>query len=98
MTIGSELRYDGFTVGVPHGGLDIHELRRRLFISRRPRPGIPPQIETSSKSRTEHVPRHCVREVRLQIVNYKRFKALIAEWIDLSIEQCRLQTQSGSEN
>jgi hypothetical protein len=50
------------------------------------------------KSRTEHVPRHCVREVRLQIVNYKRFKALIAEWIDLSIEQCRLQTQSGSEN
>jgi hypothetical protein len=49
------------------------------------------------KSRTEHVPRDCVREVRRQIVNYKRFKALIAEWIDLSIEQCRLKMQSGSE-
>jgi hypothetical protein len=50
------------------------------------------------RSRTEHVSRDCVREVRLQIVNYKRFKALIAEWIDLSIEQCRLKMQSGSES
>jgi len=41
------------------------------------------------KSRTEHVPHDCVREVRLQIVNYKRFKALIAEWIDLSIPLCQ---------
>jgi hypothetical protein len=49
------------------------------------------------KSRTEHVPRDLVREVRRQIVNYKRFKALIAEWIDLSIEQCRLKMQSRSE-
>ena len=32
-----------------------------------------------------------------EVVNYKRFKALIAEWIDLSIEQCRLKMQSGNE-
>ncbi len=49
------------------------------------------------KSRTEHVPRDLVGEARRQIINYKRFKALIAEWIDLSIEQCRLKMQAGSE-
>ena len=42
------------------------------------------------KSRTEYIPRDRVREVRRQIGNYKRFKALTAEWIDLSIEQSRL--------
>ena len=42
------------------------------------------------KSRTEYVPRDRVREVRRQIGNYKRFKALTAEWIDLSIERSRL--------
>jgi hypothetical protein len=32
-----------------------------------------------------------VREVRRLIRNYKRFKALTTEWVDLSIEQSRLQ-------
>ena len=43
------------------------------------------------KSRTDYIPRHCVREVRRLIGNYKRFKALTTEWVDLSIEQSRLQ-------
>jgi hypothetical protein len=43
------------------------------------------------KSRTDYIPRHCVREVRRLIRNYKRFKALTTEWVDLSIEQSRLQ-------
>ncbi len=42
------------------------------------------------KSRTDYIPRHCVREVRRLIGNYKRFKALTTEWVDLSIEQSRL--------
>jgi len=42
------------------------------------------------KSRTEYIPRDSVREVRRQIANYKRFKSLTAEWIDLSIDQSRL--------
>lgn len=42
------------------------------------------------KSRTEYVPREAVREVRRQIANYKRFKALTTQWTALSIEQCRL--------
>jgi len=43
------------------------------------------------KSRTEYIARDCVREARRQIGNYKRFKALIAEWVALSIEHSRLQ-------
>jgi hypothetical protein len=43
------------------------------------------------KSRTDYVARNCVREVRREIANYKRFKALTAEWVDLSIEHSRLK-------
>ena len=42
------------------------------------------------KNRTDYIPRDCVREVRRLIRNYKRFKALTTEWVDLSIEQSRL--------
>jgi len=43
------------------------------------------------KSRTDYIARECLREVRRQIGNYKRFKALSAQWIDLSIERSRLR-------
>ncbi len=43
------------------------------------------------KSRTEYIARQCLREVRRQIANYQRCKALTTEWIALSIEQCRLK-------
>ena len=43
------------------------------------------------KSRTEYVARDCVREVRREIANYKRFKALTAQWLALSIEHSRLR-------
>lgn len=43
------------------------------------------------KSRTEYVARESVRDVRRQIAHYKRFKALTAQWITLSIELCRLK-------
>ena len=43
------------------------------------------------KSRTEYVARDCLRDVRRQIGNYKRFKTLSAEWIALSIEHSRLK-------
>jgi hypothetical protein len=42
------------------------------------------------KSRTDYIPRDWVRDVRRQVGNYKRFKSLSAEWVALSIEQCRL--------
>jgi hypothetical protein len=43
------------------------------------------------KSRTDYIPRDCVRQVRRLIGNYKRFKSLTTEWVDLSIEQSRLK-------
>lgn len=43
------------------------------------------------KSRTDYIPRDCVREVRRLVGNYKRFKSLTTEWVDLSIEQSRLK-------
>jgi hypothetical protein len=49
------------------------------------------------RGRTEYVSRDFVRDVRRQIVNYKRFKELTAEWIDLSIEQSRLKMKSASK-
>ena len=43
------------------------------------------------KSRTDYIARDCLRDVRRQIGNYKRFKALSAKWIALSIEHSRLK-------
>ena len=45
------------------------------------------------KSRTDYIARECVRDVRREISNYKRFKTLSAQWVALSIEQSRLKMQ-----
>ena len=42
------------------------------------------------KSRTEYVRREWVKELRRQIATHKRFKRLVDQWIDLSIERSRL--------
>ena len=42
------------------------------------------------KSRTEYVRKEYVKEVRRQTVAHKRFKGLVDQWIDLSIEHSRL--------
>ena len=42
------------------------------------------------KSRTEYVRQEWVAELRRQIVTHKRFKRLVDQWIDLSIEHSRL--------
>jgi hypothetical protein len=43
------------------------------------------------KSRTEYVPRGSLPDLRLQIRNYKRFRALTTQWVALGIEHSRLQ-------
>ncbi|HDH11005.1 MAG TPA: hypothetical protein ENG83_02160 [Nitrospirae bacterium] len=43
------------------------------------------------KSRTEYIRPVFVKETRRQVKVYKKFKKLIEEWIDLSIEYCRLK-------
>ena len=42
------------------------------------------------KSRTEYVRKEYVKEVRRHTVTHKRFKRLVDQWIDLSIEYSRL--------
>jgi len=45
------------------------------------------------KSRTEYVRKEWVNELRRQIATHKRFKRLVDQWIDLSIEHSRLSVQ-----
>src|ERR1700681_154919 len=42
------------------------------------------------KSRTEYVRPEWVKEIRRQTATHKRFKRLVDQWIDLSIEHSRL--------
>jgi hypothetical protein len=45
------------------------------------------------KSRTEYVRPEWVKEIRRQTATHKRFKRLLDQWIDLSIEHSRLTMQ-----
>jgi hypothetical protein len=45
------------------------------------------------KSRTEYVRGEWVEEIHRQITTHKRFKRLVDQWIDLSIEHSRLTMQ-----
>jgi len=45
------------------------------------------------KSRTEYVRRDCVADIRKEVLTYKRFKRLVDQWIDLSIERSKLDMQ-----
>jgi hypothetical protein len=50
------------------------------------------------KSRTEYIARDAVPDVRRQIDNYKRFKALTTQWVDLGIEHSRLKMKLARES
>ena len=43
------------------------------------------------RSRTEYIASDVVPQIRRQVANYKRFKALSDEWVDLGIEHSRLK-------
>lgn len=43
------------------------------------------------KSKTDYIARDNVPEIRRLLATYKRFKALTAEWVDLSIEHSKLE-------
>ena len=45
------------------------------------------------KGRSEYIRREWVTEIRKQIATHKRFKHLIDQWVDLSIEHSRLTMQ-----
>ena len=47
------------------------------------------------KSRTEYVRRECVPALCREVQTHKRFKRLVDQWVDLSIQRSRLAMQTG---
>jgi hypothetical protein len=45
------------------------------------------------KSRSEYVRKEMVKELQKEIAAYKRFKTLMDEWVDLSIERSQARTR-----
>ncbi|MCX5757833.1 MAG: hypothetical protein NTU83_04880 [Candidatus Hydrogenedentes bacterium] len=43
------------------------------------------------KGRTQYIPQERVKEVKGQLANYRKFRDLTQEWIDLAIELCKLK-------
>jgi hypothetical protein len=43
------------------------------------------------KARTEFVKAEAVEAVRMQLENYKRFRALCAEWVEVSLKLARIE-------
>ena len=50
------------------------------------------------KSKTEYVRPEFVKDLKVQIANYKKFKKLIQEWIDLAIEYSKLKIKIAKQN
>jgi hypothetical protein len=49
------------------------------------------------KGRTEYVAPKRVREVKRQLANYQKFKALTQEWVNLSLELSKLRYEDTDE-
>lgn len=45
------------------------------------------------KSRTDYISNDSLADVRQQVDNYKRFKVLCAEWVELGIEHSKLKAK-----
>lgn len=50
------------------------------------------------KGRTQYVAKKRRKEVEAQIAEYKKFRDLTQEWVDLSIELCTLKYKLGSDS
>ena len=44
------------------------------------------------KGHTQYVPQENLHEVKRQLTNYRKFKDLTQEWVNLAIELCKLKT------
>jgi hypothetical protein len=43
------------------------------------------------KGHTEYVPQKRVKEVKRQLANYRKFRDLTQEWVNLALELCKLK-------
>jgi len=68
---------------------------------RNPQDKIGPYYQLSythkMKSHTEYVRKEFVAEVRKQISQYKRFKKLVQQWVELGIEHSKVQVGKGEK-
>jgi hypothetical protein len=44
------------------------------------------------KGHTQYIPQERVKEVKRQMANYRKFRDLTQEWVNLAIELCKLKT------
>ena len=49
------------------------------------------------KGRTEYVSQEHVNDVKRQIDNYRKFRNLTQEWVNLAIESCKLKASKDDE-
>ena len=49
------------------------------------------------RGRTEYVPMEKRKEVERQIANYRKFRELTKEWVNLGIQLCKLRTRPEDE-
>lgn len=49
------------------------------------------------KSKTEYVRPEFVKDLKRQVANFKKFKKLMQEWIDLAIEHSKLKMKIAKE-
>lgn len=49
------------------------------------------------RGRTEYVPMKKRKEVERQIANYRKFRDLTKEWVELGIQLCKLRAQRDAE-
>jgi hypothetical protein len=43
------------------------------------------------KGHTEYIPRERVKEVKRQIANFRKFRDLTQEWVNLAVQLCKLK-------
>jgi hypothetical protein len=90
---------EGKIEGIKKALLEIGPMRpgslTRQYKDRQKQTGAYWQISytRSMKSRTEYVRRDYVSAVRREIQTHKRFKRLIDQWVELSIERSRMAMQ-----
>jgi hypothetical protein len=50
------------------------------------------------KGHTQYIPPKHVKEVQRQLANYRKFKTLTQEWVNLAIELCKLKTAQENQD
>lgn len=50
------------------------------------------------KGHTQYIPQERVKEVKGQLANYRKFKELTQEWVNLAIELCKLKTTQADQD